>query len=96
MNNEQCNLKVRFPTIGKLCKVLYMLTKISGPDLDPSILKNQGKFQAMEMDILTLSLPSSYYHTSPPSLSARNFPHPSPAITCILYIILPRERNFYP
>jgi hypothetical protein len=73
-----------------------MLTKISGPDLDPSIFKNQGKFQEMEMDILTLFLPSSYYHTSPPSLSAKNFPPPSPAFTCILYIILRSERNFYP
>ncbi len=45
---------------------------------------------------LTLSLPSSDYYTSPLSLSARNFPPPSPAITCILYIILPSERNFYP
>jgi hypothetical protein len=45
---------------------------------------------------LTLSLPSSNYYTSPPSLSARNLLPPYPAISCVFYIILPIERKFYP
>ncbi len=46
--------------------------------------------------LLTLSLPSSNYYTSPPSLSASNLPPPSPANSCVFYIILPSERKFYP
>jgi hypothetical protein len=45
---------------------------------------------------LTLSLPSSNYYTSPPSLSTSNLPPPFPAISCVFYIILPSERKFYP
>ncbi len=53
-------------------------------------------FQQWQWMPLTLSLPSSDYYTPPPELESRNFPPPSPAITCIIYIILPRERNIYP
>jgi hypothetical protein len=46
--------------------------------------------------IFTLSLPTPNYYTSPPSLSARNLPPPSPAISCVFYITLPSEGKFYP
>ena len=61
--------------------------------------KTAGKPEALETPVaketLTLTLPSSNYYTSPLSLSARNLPPSSPAISCVFCIILPSERKFY-
>ena len=56
-------------------------------------LKIDRKFIAR---LLTLTLPSSNYYTSPPSLSTSNLPLPFPAISFVFYIILPSEVKFYP
>jgi hypothetical protein len=48
------------------------------------------------LKLLTLTLPSSNYYTSPPSLSTSNLPLPFPAISFVFYIILPSEVKFYP
>ncbi len=54
------------------------------------ILKH-GYTKFLCLDLLTLTLPSSNYFTSPLSLSARNLPPLFPAISCVFYIILPSE-----
>jgi hypothetical protein len=45
---------------------------------------------------LTLILPTPFHYISLLSLIAIFLPSSSPAITCILYLILPSERNFDP
>ncbi len=75
---------------------LHLLGGEGGPKSYDSSNSLEITIPLLRCQGLTLSLPTSNYYMSPLSLSTRNLPPPSPANSCVFYIILPSEVKFYP